>query len=60
MFWSLFMKISRRFFPLAAIAALSFSGWVAQAQSPVSLLNVSYDPTRELYAEFNQSRHATA
>ena len=27
----------------------------AQAQAPLSLLNVSYDPTRELYAEFNQA-----
>ncbi len=25
-----------------------------QAQKPVTLLNVSYDPTRELYADFNQ------
>ena len=25
----------------------------SQAQSPVTLLNVSYDPTRELYVEFN-------
>jgi sulfate/thiosulfate-binding protein len=28
---------------------------LAQAQAPVSLLNVSYDPTRELYATFNQA-----
>jgi len=27
----------------------------AQAQKPVTLLNVSYDPTRELYADFNQA-----
>ncbi len=26
---------------------------IALAQSPVTLLNVSYDPTRELYVEFN-------
>ena len=26
----------------------------AQAQKPVTLLNVSYDPTRELYEDFNQ------
>lgn len=26
---------------------------VSQAQTPVTLLNVSYDPTRELYVEFN-------
>ena len=28
---------------------------VSQAQTPVSLLNVSYDPTRELYVEFNNA-----
>jgi len=33
-------------------AALAVSG-PAQAQKSVSLLNVSYDPTRELYQEFN-------
>ena len=33
--------------------ALSLSALVAQAQ--ISLLNVSYDPTRELYVEFNQA-----
>ncbi len=36
----------------AATALLAVSGFSA-AQSPVTLLNVSYDPTRELYAEFN-------
>ena len=34
-------------------ASLSLSALAAQAQ--VSLLNVSYDPTRELYVEFNQA-----
>ena len=29
------------------------SAGVAQAEKPVKLLNVSYDPTRELYQEFN-------
>jgi sulfate transport system substrate-binding protein len=38
-----------------AAIGLLFLSWVAQAQSPVSLLNVSYDPTRELYAQFNQA-----
>jgi sulfate/thiosulfate transport system substrate-binding protein len=33
--------------------SLALSSWAAQAQ--ISLLNVSYDPTRELYAEFNQA-----
>ena len=33
--------------------SMALSSWAAQAQ--ISLLNVSYDPTRELYAEFNQA-----
>jgi sulfate/thiosulfate transport system substrate-binding protein len=40
--------------PLLALAAIA---GVAAAQStpkPVTLLNVSYDPTRELYEDFNQ------
>ncbi len=38
-----------------AAAALAVSGWASvQAQpQPVQLLNVSYDPTRELYVEYN-------
>ncbi|MBK6006627.1 sulfate ABC transporter substrate-binding protein [Ramlibacter ginsenosidimutans] len=39
---------------LAAAAVLATSALPAIAQ-PVQLLNVSYDPTRELYAEFNQA-----
>jgi sulfate/thiosulfate-binding protein len=43
--------------PLAAVAlaAMSMTGApaLAQAKPPVALLNVSYDPTRELYVEFN-------
>ena len=40
---------------LQALSAILFaSAWgTSLAQSPVSLLNVSYDPTRELYVEFN-------
>ena len=38
---------------LAVAAALGGAAFNAGAQQPVSLLNVSYDPTRELYAEFN-------
>lgn len=37
------MTANRRFFNLTAIVALSLSGLVAQAQTPVSLLNVSAD-----------------
>ena len=38
---------------LITAVVLSLSAWATQAQ--VTLLNVSYDPTRELYAEFNQA-----
>jgi sulfate/thiosulfate transport system substrate-binding protein len=39
---------------LFSLAALALAGGVAFAASkPATLLNVSYDPTRELYVEFN-------
>ncbi len=44
------MKLSR----LLATTLLAGSALVAAAKD-VQLLNVSYDPTRELYAEFNQA-----
>ena len=47
------MTTQRRFTQIIVSAALGLSGLAAQAQ--VSLLNVSYDPTRELYVEFNQA-----
>jgi hypothetical protein len=49
------MNFRRRFIqlPLAA-AVLSLGAASAWAQG-VTLLNVSYDPTRELYVEFNQA-----
>ena len=37
-----------------AAGALSWSG-LAAAQRDIALLNVSYDPTRELYVEFNKA-----
>src|SRR5262245_15921078 len=38
----------------ALALGLTLAGWqLAHAQGTVSLLNVSYDPTRELYQEFN-------
>ena len=37
-----------------AVALLAFSGTVAQA-AEVRLLNVSYDPTRELYQDVNKA-----
>jgi sulfate/thiosulfate transport system substrate-binding protein len=49
------MKTKRPFLKFAALLALTWSGLTAQAQTPISLLNVSYDPTRELYTEFNQA-----
>ncbi len=36
-----------------AVAVLACAATAALAQQSVSLLNVSYDPTRELYAEYN-------
>jgi sulfate/thiosulfate transport system substrate-binding protein len=43
--------------PLAALAsaALSMAAAPSFGQSQVTILNVSYDPTRELYVEFNQA-----
>ena len=48
------MRIRRHFikFPLAAALAVHLLPAMAQQ---VALLNVSYDPTRELYVEFNQA-----
>ncbi len=38
---------------LVATALVAVSGLTAAQIAPVTLLNVSYDPTRELYSEFN-------
>jgi sulfate transport system substrate-binding protein len=46
------MTSVRRTFLLAA-AALSLAAFVAPAAAQVTLLNVSYDPTRELYVDYN-------
>jgi sulfate/thiosulfate-binding protein len=54
-FWSNLMQTKRPFLKFAALLTLSLSGLAAKAQAPVSLLNVSYDPTRELYVEFNKA-----
>ena len=37
------------------VALLAASGWAAAQPAPVTLLNVSYDPTRELYVDYNQA-----
>jgi len=53
------MSLRRNFIKihLAALtaAALSLGPVPSFGQPPVTLLNVSYDPTRELYVEFNQA-----
>jgi sulfate/thiosulfate-binding protein len=43
--------------PIRPIAAVTFALFavLAPAASPVKLLNVSYDPTRELYQDFNSA-----
>ncbi len=45
------MKLSRR--NLSALAAAALLGTAGWAQAQISLLNVSYDPTREFYQQFN-------
>ncbi len=48
------MSTRRTLLQTLAAAALAAAGTLAVAQpAPVTLLNVSYDPTRELYVEFN-------
>ncbi|MGL9620655.1 sulfate ABC transporter substrate-binding protein [Bradyrhizobium sp. U531] len=49
------MDMMRRIVPLAA--GLVVTGFLASSAlaADINLLNVSYDPTRELYAEFNKS-----
>jgi len=47
------MTKRRHFINLSLATALAGLSLLSHAQSPVTLLNVSYDPTRELYAEFN-------
>jgi len=40
---------------LAALLALSLSAWSSLPAATIRLLNVSYDPTHELYQEFNKA-----
>jgi sulfate/thiosulfate-binding protein len=40
---------------LTAFLALSFAAWTALPAATVQLLNVSYDPTHELYQDFNRA-----
>ncbi|WP_374433942.1 sulfate ABC transporter substrate-binding protein [Inhella sp.] len=43
--------LTRRLYALAAATLLSSAAWAKD----ITLLNVSYDPTRELYTEFNKA-----
>ncbi len=47
------MTTKRRIFNFSLAALLAAAALGASAQQALTLLNVSYDPTRELYAEFN-------
>jgi len=47
------MKQLRNFIKLLTAIALTVLSGMLNAQSPQTLLNVSYDPTREFYAEYN-------
>ncbi len=47
------MTTRRRIFNITLAAVLASAALGASAQQAVSLLNVSYDPTRELYVEYN-------
>jgi sulfate transport system substrate-binding protein len=49
------MAVSRRLFIefIVTVTLMVVASFCASAQQAVSLLNVSYDPTRELYVEFN-------
>lgn len=51
------MSLNIRTLKRAALAALVVTGLagVAQAQQTITLHNVSYDPTRELYRQFNEA-----
>jgi sulfate transport system substrate-binding protein len=47
------MKQLRNFIKLLIALALTVLSGMVSAQTPQTLLNVSYDPTREFYVEFN-------
>ena len=46
------LRAARR---MLAVTLLAGATAASAQQAPVTLLNVSYDPTRELYADFNQA-----
>jgi sulfate/thiosulfate-binding protein len=47
------MTQRRHFIRFSVAAALAGASSLSHAQQAVTLLNVSYDPTRELYADYN-------
>src|SRR5690606_13146054 len=49
------MTLNRRSLALTAAIAASFVGASRSAFAQDALTNVSYDPTRELYREFNEA-----
>ena len=49
------MTSNRRLFNIAAAAMLAASAFASSAQQAITLHTVSYDPTRELSAEFNSA-----
>jgi len=51
---SMEVKMDRISFRLATLLLALFLASFAHAQKKFTLLNVSYDPTRELYAEYNK------
>jgi sulfate/thiosulfate-binding protein len=48
-------NLRRRAFTALAVAALGGAALASAASPPVTLLNVSYDPTRELYEAINKA-----
>src|SRR5258707_13038336 len=46
---------TRKFIAALALGVASAVGMIAQAHADTTLLNVSYDPTRELYQDVNQA-----
>src|SRR5450830_1835140 len=51
--WKQAMTTRRHLINLSLAAALASTGLLAFARQALTLLNVSYDPTRELYVDFN-------
>src|ERR1700758_3221678 len=50
-----FAAHAKKFFALLAVSAATTLSLATQAHADTTLLNVSYDPTRELYQDVNQA-----